>query len=315
MLSMLTFRRLTGEAMIKHYFRKLVPQAWAQNFQKSDGSHLFQPGLVGKKDSIAANLPVFRAPPSISLYEKSELNERYTMYFARSLEELREAQRLRYSVFTQEYQATISSRISGVDEDLFDAHCDHLIVRDQQSQEVVGTYRILDPYQAKRLKGYYSETEFFITRLNDLRGSMVELGRSCVHPSHRNGSVIMLLWSGIARYMQHFGYSNLIGCASVSMRDGGRTAASLWDLLERKALAPSELMGFPRHPLPLERLDREPNVIEPALIKGYVRIGAKVCSPPSWDPDFNTADFLMLLNLNAMNPKYARHFGIRSSTN
>ncbi len=301
--------------MIKHYFRKLVPQAWAQNFQKSDGSHLFQPGLVGKKDSIEANLPVFRAPPSISLYEKSELNERYTMYFARSLEELREAQRLRYSVFTQEYQATISSRISGVDEDLFDAYRDHLIVRDQQSQEVVGTYRILDPYQAKRLKGYYSETEFFITRLNDLRGSMVELGRSCVHPSHRNGSVIMLLWSGIARYMQHFGYSNLIGCASVSMRDGGRTAASLWDLLERKALAPSELMGFPRHPLPLERLDREPNVIEPALIKGYVRIGAKVCSPPSWDPDFNTADFLMLLNLNAMNPKYARHFGIRSSTN
>ncbi|HCO57280.1 MAG TPA: hypothetical protein DIT38_03845 [Burkholderiales bacterium] len=125
----------------------------------------------------------------------------------------------------------------------------------------------------------------------------------------------MLLWSGIARYMQHFGYSNLIGCASVSMRDGGRTAASLWDMLERKALAPSELMGFPRHPLPLERLEREPNVIEPPLIKGYVRIGAKVCSPPSWDPDFNTADFLMLLNLNTMNPKYARHFGIRSSTN
>jgi putative hemolysin len=315
MLGLMTVRRLPGEAMIKHYFRKLVPQAWAQRFQKSDGSHLFQPGLVGRKDSIAANLPVFRAPPSIALYEKSELNERYTMYFARSLEELREAQRLRYSVFTQEYQATISSRIPGVDEDLFDAYCDHLIVRDQQTQEVVGTYRILDPYQAKRLKGYYSETEFFITRLNDLRGSMVELGRSCVHPSHRNGSVIMLLWSGIARYMQHFGYSNLIGCASVSMRDGGRTAASLWDLLERKALAPSELMGFPRHPLPLERLDREPNVIEPALIKGYVRIGAKVCSPPSWDPDFNTADFLMLLNLNAMNPKYARHFGIRSSTN
>lgn len=301
--------------MIKHYFRKLVPQAWAQKFQKSDGSYLFQPGLVGKKDRIAANLPVFRAPPRLELYEKSELNERYTMCFARSLEELREAQRLRYNVFTQEYQATISTRIAGVDEDLFDAYCDHLVVRDQQSQEVVGTYRILDPHQAKRLKGYYSETEFFITRLNDLRGSMVELGRSCVHPDHRNGSVIMLLWSGIARYMQHFGYSNLIGCASVSMRDGGRTAASLWDMLEKKALAPNELMGFAKHPLPLERLEREPNVVEPPLIKGYVRIGAKVCSPPSWDPDFNTADFLMLLNLNTMNPKYARHFGIRSSTN
>jgi putative hemolysin len=143
---------------------------------------------------------------------------------------------------------------------------------------------------------------------------MVELSRSCVHPDHRNGSVIMLLWSGIARYMQHFGYSNLIGCASVSMRDGGRMAASLWDLLEKKP-TPNELMGFAKHPLPLERLEREPNVTELPLIKGYVRIGAKICSPPSWDPDFNTADLLMLLNLNAMNSKYARRFGIRSLTN
>jgi putative hemolysin len=304
-----------GEAMIKNYFRKLVPQFWAQRFQNSESLYLFQPGLVGKKDRMAANLPVFRAPPLFELSMSAKSNDRYNMSFAQSLEELREAQRLRYSVFTQEYQATITSRLAGVDEDLFDAYCNHLIVRDRVSQEVVGTYRILDPHQAKRLKGYYSETEFFITRLNDLRGSMVELGRSCVHPDHRNGSVIMLLWSGIARYMQHFEFNNLIGCASVSMRDGGRTAASLWDMLEKKALAPSELMGFPRHPLPLERLEREANVEEPPLIKGYVRIGAKVCSPPSWDPDFNTADFLMLLNLNTMNPKYARHFGIRSSTN
>lgn len=99
------------------------------------------------------------------------------------------------------------------------------------------------------------------------------------------------------------------------MRDGGRTTASLWDLLEKKALAPSELMGFAKHPLPLERLVREPNVTEPPLITGYVLIGTKICSPPSWDPDFNTADFLMLLKLNTMNPKYARHFGICSSTN
>ena len=201
MLGMSVFRRLHGETTVKTYFRKLVPQAWAQRFQKSDGSQLFLPALASKKDRVAANLSLFRAPPELELYDKSEPNVRYTMGFAQNIDELREAQRLRFSVFTQEYQANIPTRTAGVDEDLIDAYCDHLIVRDQQSHEVVGTYRILDPHQAKRLKGHCSETEFFITRLNDLRGAMVELGRSCIHPDHRNGSVIILLWSGIARHM------------------------------------------------------------------------------------------------------------------
>ncbi|MEY3572658.1 MAG: hypothetical protein RJA77_573, partial [Pseudomonadota bacterium] len=121
---------------------------------------------------------------------------------------------------------------------------------------------------------------------------------------------IMLLWSGIAQYMRHYGFEHLIGCASVSMRDGGRAAASIWDSLSQKALAEPQHLGFPKHELPLDRLERDEGAAEPPLIKGYVRVGAKVCSAPSWDPDFNTADFLMLLSLSQMNPKYARHFGL-----
>lgn len=241
-------------------------------------------------------------------------DERYSLALASSHEDLRDAQRLRFAVFTDEYQANIQTKIPGVDEDFYDAFCDHLLVRDLSTQEVVGTYRILPPHQAKKVGSYYSESEFFINRLDALRPSMVELGRSCVHPSHRNGAVIMLLWSGIAQYMRHYGYEHLIGCASVSMRDGGKMAAALWDLLAAKALAEPQFLGFPKHPLPLERLERESHVQEPPLIKGYVRVGAKVCSAPSWDPDFNTADFLMLLSLSQMNPKYARHFGLGGRT-
>lgn len=241
-------------------------------------------------------------------------DERYLLSLACSLDEVREAQRLRYRIFTEEYQATIRTRIPGVDEDFYDSFCDHLLVRDAQSMEVVGTYRILPPEQARKLGGYYSESEFFINRLQTLRNSMVELGRSCVHEDHRNGGVIMLLWSGIAQYMQHYGYRHLIGCASVSMRDGGKAAATLWDRLSEKSLAAPDALGFPKHPLPLDTLDRVEDVVEPPLIKGYVRVGAKICSAPSWDPDFNTADFLMLLSLDQMAPRYARHFGLAGGT-
>jgi putative hemolysin len=107
---------------------------------------LFLSALASKKDRVAANLSLFRAPPKLELYDKSEPNERYAMGFAQNIDDLREVQRLRFSAFTQEYQANIPTPTAGVDGDLFDAYCDHLIVRDQQSHEVVGTYPILDPH-------------------------------------------------------------------------------------------------------------------------------------------------------------------------
>jgi putative hemolysin len=246
--------------------------------------------------------------PGIAQEAVSE--DRYQLLLAQSKNDLRMAQRLRFDVFTQEYQAQMPSRLPGIDEDYYDAFCDHLLVRDNQSDEVVGTYRILPPHQAKAIGGYYSETEFFINRLDRMRGAMVELGRSCVHPDHRNGAVIMLLWSGIAAYMRHYSYRYLIGCASVTMRDGGRSAAHIWDIAAASALAPAEDQGFPKHPLPLDRILRDETAQLPPLLKGYLRVGAKVCSPPSWDPDFNSADFLMLLRLSDTNPRYARHFGL-----
>ena len=65
--------------------------------------------------------------------------------FARSQNDILEAQRLRYRVFAGEMGANLPSRTPGVDHDVFDPYCDHLVVRDTQSGEVVGTYRILSP--------------------------------------------------------------------------------------------------------------------------------------------------------------------------
>lgn len=226
---------------------------------------------------------------------------------ARSPAEVAEAQRLRYKVFAEEMGARLSGD-DGRDIDGFDALCDHLLVRDQENGTVVGTYRMLDPHMAAEAGGYYSAGEFDLTRLLHLAPSMVEVGRSCVHPDYRNGATISLLWAGLAKYMMTRGYEHLIGCASISMADGGHNAAAVYVRLADRFLSPNEYRVFPHTPLPLQALqsDLEPSV--PPLLKGYMRLGAYICGEPAWDPDFNTADLLVMLPISRLSRRYADHF-------
>ncbi len=226
---------------------------------------------------------------------------------ARTPAEVREAQALRYRVFAEEMGARLPGH-DGLDRDGYDPLCDHLLVRERETGKVVGTYRILPPAMARAGRGYYSAGEFDLSRLEHLFDRMVEVGRSCVHPDYRNGAAITLLWSGLARYMLQNRYDYLIGCASISMADGGHTAASLYNKLQHEYLAPAEYRVFPRCPLPLESLRSDLDAPCPALIKGYLRAGAQICGEPAWDPDFNTADLLVMLPMSRLHQRYASHF-------
>ena len=125
---------------------------------------------------------------------------RVVVSWAQHLSEVRAAQRLRYQVFAEEMGARLSTTVPGHDVDLFDNYCEHLLVRDEFTQQVIGTYRVLTPVQAQRVGSTYSDTEFDLTRLRGLRDRMVELGRSCVHKDYRQGAVIMLLCEGFGKY-------------------------------------------------------------------------------------------------------------------
>lgn len=233
---------------------------------------------------------------------------KFRVSLAHNDEDVRAAQRLRYKVFAEEFGARLECRIPEHDTDLYDPFCDHLLVRETESDRVVGTYRILAPAAARRIGLYYTENEFDLTRLLHLRDRMVEVGRSCIHPDFRGGSVIALLWAGLAEYMIANKYEYLIGCASIPMTDGGHNAANVFKALVDDHLAPIEYRVFPKYPLPFEHLaDGQPALVPP-LIKGYLRAGAWVCGEPAWDPDFNTADLMLLLPLSRLNPRYLRHF-------
>ncbi|WP_295642177.1 GNAT family N-acyltransferase [uncultured Methylibium sp.] len=240
---------------------------------------------------------------------------RLDVAWARDEGEVREAQRLRHLVFAEEMGARLSpprGTPAGHDVDVFDAYCEHLLVRllgaDDEPGPVIGTYRVLTPAAAQRVGGLYSETEFDLTRLRPLRSKMVELGRSCVHPDHRSGGAILALWGALAEFMVRNELDTMVGCASISMRDGGHVAASLWEQLRHTHLAPIEWQVRPRLPLPVEELDRHLQVEPPPLIRGYLRCGARVLGAPAWDPDFNTADLPMLMRIDDLPAKYRRHF-------
>ena len=134
--------------------------------------------------------------------------------------------------------------------------CEHLIVRDNETLKVIGTYRVLPPHQAKQMGCFYSDSEFDLTRLRHLRHKMVEVGRSCVHMDYRSGGVIMALWSGLGQYMKKNNYEIMLGCASVQMGDGGHYAASLSKMLNANHLSDIEYRVFPRVALPIDDLNR-----------------------------------------------------------
>ncbi|SDM52843.1 GNAT family N-acetyltransferase [Polaromonas sp. JS666] len=258
-------------------------------------------GSLHQSGHAVSPAPVQRAPVG-----------KISVSWARHQDEVRQAQRLRYQVFALEMGATLSKTLPGHDVDLFDDYCEHLLVRDADSLEVIGTYRVLTPTQAKRVGSTYSDTEFDLTRLRALRERMVELGRSCVHADHRHGGVILALWGALAEFMSRNQLDTMIGCASIPMQhngvSNGHAAASIWRQVRQTHLAPIEYRVTPRLALPVEKLDDTLDVEPPALIKGYLRLGAKVLGAPAWDPDFNSADLPMMMRIADLPPRYLKHF-------
>lgn len=264
---------------------------------------------------LAGLLRTPRPPYAPLLPQPQPTDAALDVAWARDAADVLDAQRLRYQVFCEEMGARLTpppGSPPGHDVDMFDAYCEHLLVREPgqagERGRVLGTYRVLTPMAAARIGGLYSETEFDLTRLRPLRRRLAELGRSCVHPDHRNGSVILALWGALAGFMVRNGLDTMVGCASISMHDGGHVATSLWEQLRHTHLAPIEHRVQPRLALPVDDLRDDLPVEPPALIRGYLRCGAKVLGPPAWDPDFNTADLPMMLRLADLPPKYRRHF-------
>ena len=234
---------------------------------------------------------------------------RYTAAFASSAQDVDDAQRLRFDVFNVELgEGLASSRESGRDVDAFDAVCDHLVVRDSRTTEVVGTYRMQSGSHAAECLGYYSEAEFDLTPYEQYRAQVVELGRACVHADHRSLTVVSLLWKQIIRYAERHNGRFLIGCSSLTSQD----PALGWAMYHR--MAASHLAGpqFRTVPRPTFALPSAEPLVDcppaPRLLRAYLTVGARICGPPAIDREFKTIDFLTLLEISMGSAQAVKHF-------
>ncbi|KIL40157.1 hypothetical protein SD70_15075 [Gordoniibacillus kamchatkensis] len=230
-------------------------------------------------------------------------------------EEVEQALRLRYEVFVEAEKNMKLRAESGLEHDGYDAFCDHLIVKDVETDRVVGTYRLLPGDRAVRHIGFYSETEFDLSGFAPFKAKTLELGRSCVAPAYRGGKAIQMLWDGIAAYVTERGYDYLIGCASMHIASLDELNR-IYTMLRRKEVITDR---FGIAPLPAHRIaglsmtDEKLDEKElfrklPPLMKGYQRLGAHIDGDPAYDDVFQTVDFFIVLHKEQVTRRYRKHF-------
>ena len=240
---------------------------------------------------------------------------RYTLLLSTDAGDIEAAQRLRHDVFTSEPGFTLSLTSDGLDADRFDQFCDHLLVREDGSGELVGCYRMLPPPGAIAAGSLYTATEFDVSALDTLRPSLVEMGRAVVRADHRNGAVVLLMWAGILAYLDRCGYDYVTGCVSVPTHPAqeipGSQLRGVRDFVLRRHAAPEEFTVRPYRPVSingrsLDEIDPPARVSVPALMRGYLRLGAEVCGEPAHDPDFGVGDFPALLDKRKADVRYLK---------
>ena len=241
---------------------------------------------------------------------------RYTLLLSTDPSLVEAAQRLRYEVFTSEpgFELKDDGNSAGRDADRFDEFCDHLLVREDNSGDLVGCYRMLPPPGAIAAGGLYTATEFEVGALDPLRPSLVEMGRAVVREDHRNGGVVLLMWAGILAYLDRCGYDYVAGCVSVPVQGSpdeapGAQIRGVRDFVKRRHA--SEFVVHPYRPVVLDGRgldDIEPpaRLTVPPLMRGYLRLGARVCGDPAHDPDFGVGDFPALLDKRQADVRYLK---------
>ena len=254
--------------------------------------------------------------PQFATYLPTEVVQvgKYELRFARSREEVDAIQRLRFNVFNLELQEGLDvSYETGKDEDTFDEVCHHMMIIDKK-EGVVGTYRLQTREMAEQGGlGFYSATEYDFSMLpDDVLDLGVELGRACIAKNHRSLRVLYLLWRGIGVYLTFNKRRYVFGCSSLTSQDPVEGHRVLEYFRETGNVHDSLLV----HPLEEYRCDLpEGTVITdakkakvPRLLRVYLSLGAKICSPPALDRQFKTIDYLTIFDTEKLTDQAQAYF-------
>ncbi len=234
-------------------------------------------------------------------------------------QDLLASQRLRYQVFVEELGASGK----GVDHDRrletdkFDEYFDHLILVNRSKDpknldHVLGVYRLLRDDIAKSTKcGFYSRSEFDLSKLTESGRSLVELGRSCTHPDIRGSTAMFSMWNGLADYVIDHNIEIMFGVASFHGTDAKALSNPISHLhCSHLAPEPIRVTALPQSTDPVMRLPCDQvNVGEalkaiPPLIKSYLRLGGVVGDGTFFDFEFNTTDVCLIVDTENMSESH-----------
>ena len=239
----------------------------------------------------------------------------YTVKTAETKEELLESFRLRHEVFHKEFRGV---NYDGLDFDRFDFVYDHLIIMHNETQQIIGTYRL---NCSETIKHSYTGLEFKLEAMETVKGPYLELGRACIHRKYRKGSVIFLLWRGIAEYMKQSGANLLFGCSSLKVSNA-REAALIYRYLEENGHVRENGNCRPTRKFRMKDFSswyayfahltdsqkEEVKDLIPSLLKSYLKLGAKVAAEPAFDREFNCIDLLTFLPKDSLDASLANKF-------
>ncbi len=242
----------------------------------------------------------------------------FDVRLARTAQDREASQRLRYQVFVEELggDGPLVDHAAGLERDMFDPFCDHLLLVDRKSDRVAGVYRLLLAENAARAGRFYTSSEYDLAPLLATGQRLLELGRSCLHPDFRGGTAMYHMWSALARYVSEHKVDILFGVASFHGTDITKLAAPL-SLLHQRHLAPVELRvraldkSFQNMDLvEKDHLDTKSAMVQiPSLIKAYLRLGGYVGEGAFVDHRFNTTDVCLIMETARMSKRQARIYG------
>jgi putative hemolysin len=235
----------------------------------------------------------------------AQISAKYTARLAASADDIAASQALRHLAF---------HGTCGRDSDPFDAICRHVLVEDTATGALMCSFRLLPLPNGRAIEQCYSAQFYELSALKDFTGPMVEMGRFCIHPDHRDPDILRAAWGAMTSYVDAQGVEMLFGCASFK---GISEEAYLdaFTLLKDRHIAPKRWLPRIKAPriFPFARnlTARAPDLraamkAMPPLLKTYLAMGGWVSDHAVVDPNMNTLHVFTGLEIGAIPPARAR---------
>ena len=248
----------------------------------------------------------------------------FEVRLTRTKEERRQVRALRYAVFVEEEGASATEEQKNLREeyDSYDRFAEYLGVF--HNGKIVGTYRIINRDAAEKMGGFYTETEFDISKIKRSGTNIAEMSRACVAPEYRENALVMrLLWVGLGEYIVRNKIGIVFGVASWTGTNPAMSAQAisylyynhLSPLRLRATVDPTKLADGVNPKL--TRMNILPAVFVDAaearrqmtpLVKGYLRINATFGRGVFIDKPFNSYDVFVMLETRKMDALYRKRF-------